>query len=52
MEEMEKGAKEKEHCDQDGLLKSRRMGEHDDCTNVSFLSGYLTISDVAFPFMF
>jgi hypothetical protein len=28
--------KEKEQCDQDGLLKSRRMGEHDD--GMMFLS--------------
>ena len=37
-EEWDKG-KEKEYCDQDGLLRSRRVGEHDDCTNVFFLVG-------------
>lgn len=31
--------KRKEHCDLDGLLRSRTAGGHDDCTNVSFFVG-------------
>lgn len=31
--------KEKEHRDQDGLLRSRTAGGHDDCTNVYFFVG-------------
>lgn len=34
-----KREKKKEHCDQDGLLRSRTAGGHDDCTNVSFFVG-------------
>lgn len=33
---MEKGEK---YADQDGLLRSRTAGGHDDCTNVFFYAG-------------